>query len=149
MDNQPAQYSIDPKSKLPQTIEGTTGTGVTPVPPQQPIQPPAVGAQSWFSRNRSAIIIIIILSIIVVGTISKLILMRNGPKPEAPAPSVVVVTPIVSPTPIRQPSALASQSAFIKFDADVSSLLQNVQAYSVEDPSLSPPILDLPLGFSN
>ncbi len=52
-----------------------------------------------------------------------------------------------SPTPIRQISALASQSGFIALDEKIASLSSSIKNYIIEDPSLSPPVLVLPLGF--
>ncbi|MBI3576881.1 hypothetical protein HY086_02505 [Candidatus Gottesmanbacteria bacterium] len=64
-------------------------------------------------------------------------------------PPVVVEkpAPTPTPTPVRLPSALATQSAFLKLEGNVASLSASIKNYVVDDPSLSPPVLDLPLGF--
>ncbi len=64
-------------------------------------------------------------------------------------PPVVIEkpTPTPTPTPTRLPSALATQSAFLKLEANGASLSASINNYVVDDPSLSPPVLELPLGF--
>lgn len=65
---------------------------------------------------------------------------------------VAIPTPIPTltptPTPIRRLSEVATQSAFLSLDSNVASLSTAISEYSVQDPSLSPPVLTLPLGFS-
>lgn len=72
-------------------------------------------------------------------------LQSKGTKPTEPAP-----TPTVTPTPslTRQISSLASQRAFLSLQSEVASLSGAIDAYVVEDPSLSPPVIDLPVGFT-
>lgn len=70
---------------------------------------------------------------------------QNAGSPTVPTPTP---TPIQSgPTPIRTLSSLASGSAFLSLATDVASLSTQLRNFVTEDPSLSPPILDLPLGF--
>lgn len=57
-------------------------------------------------------------------------------------------TPTPSPTPVRILSAIATQSAFIALDQAYSSFSASLTATNLDDPSLSPPVLDLPLGFA-
>ena len=56
-------------------------------------------------------------------------------------------TAIPTPTPIRTLSALASGSAFSSLETNVASLSSQLRNFVTEDPSLTPPVLDLPLGF--
>lgn len=67
----------------------------------------------------------------------------------AAIPAVLTPTPtaIPTPTPIRTLSALASGSAFLSLATNVASLSTQLRNFVTEDPSLSPPVLDLPLGF--
>lgn len=64
--------------------------------------------------------------------------------PAVPSPTP---TAIPTPTPIRTLSALASGSAFLSLSTNVASLSTLLRNFVTEDPSLSPPVLDLPLGF--
>lgn len=59
-------------------------------------------------------------------------------------------TPIsqATPTPIRAVSAIATQSAFLSLESSIASLSSSIQAFTVLDPSLTPPILDLTLKFN-
>ena len=56
-------------------------------------------------------------------------------------------TAVPTPTPIRTLSPLASQSAFLSLETNVASLSSQLRNFVTEDPSLTPPVLDLPLGF--
>ena len=69
---------------------------------------------------------------------------QNEGFPAVPTPTPTVVP---TPTPIRTLSALASQSAFLSLATNVASLSTQLRNFVTEDPSLSPPVLDLPLGF--
>ena len=87
-----------------------------------------------------------IIAIFLIGS-----LIVAGTKSAAPTSLVPTPTPttIPTPTPQRTPSAIASQSAFQTLDASVQSLANDLNGLSIRDPSLAPPVLDLPLGFSN
>lgn len=67
--------------------------------------------------------------------------------------TTIVVTPtptptiVPSPTPVRTLSAIASQSAFLALEAQSASLSSVIRNFVTQDPSLNPPVLDLPLGF--
>lgn len=69
---------------------------------------------------------------------------QNEGFPTLPTPTP---TTIPTPTPIRALSALASGSAFLSLEANVASLSTLLRNFVTDDPSLSPPVLDLPLGF--
>lgn len=69
---------------------------------------------------------------------------ENAGIPASPTPTPTVIP---TPTPIRTLSALASQSAFLSLSENVASLTSQLRNFVTEDPSLSPPVLDLPLGF--
>jgi len=67
-------------------------------------------------------------------------------KPVTPSDKTNQTAP--TPTPIRNLSTIATQSAFVTFDQSVASLSGVIRAYNIQDPSLSPPVLSLPLGFA-
>lgn len=62
--------------------------------------------------------------------------------------AVVQTQPTPTPTPVRILSTIATQSAFINFENTIASLSSQLNNYVVDDPSLSPPVLDLPLGYT-
>lgn len=64
--------------------------------------------------------------------------------PQAPTPTPTLVP---TPTPIRTLSRLASESAYLALEVNVASLSSGLRTFITEDPSLSPPVLELPLGF--
>ncbi len=104
---------------------------VTPEPAKPQIKPEII----------AAIVVVVLGALFLIGV---RFLSSQSSKPpvviEKPAP-----TP--TPTPTRLPSALATQSAFLKLEANVASLSGAINNYVVDDPSLSPPVLELPLGF--
>lgn len=117
---------------------------------------PVTAVQAVSSLSTAAIIIqklrspwVGIAAIIAIFLIGSLIVA--GTKSTTPTPLVPTPTPttIPTPTPQRTPSAIASQSAFQTLDASVQSLANDLNGLSIRDPSLSPPVLDLPLDFSN
>ena len=89
----------------------------------------------------------VIAAIVIVGIIFLLGIRQAMQKPQV----VVIPTPspaaTPTPTPIRQLSAVATTSAFTNLDTAVSTLSTSVKSYNTSDPSLSPPVIDLPLGF--
>lgn len=126
-------------------------TQTQPEAPQMPAQVQAVSSLSTaaiiMQKLRSPWAgIAAIIAIFLIGS-----LIVAGTKSTTPTPLVPTPTPttIPTPTPQRTPSAIASQSAFQALDASVQSLANDLNGLSIRDPSLSPPVLDLPLGFSN
>lgn len=117
--------------QIPETPVPQAGATVAPV-----VQP----KNSFFPLLIAGIIVLL------VGTIGLLIYknMQKSPKPAV----VVQLPPTPTPTPVRMLSTLATQSAFIKLETTISSLSSELNNYVVDDPSLSPPVLDLPLGFN-
>ena len=86
---------------------------------------------------------------IVLGTTAILVIsgkLRFGSENQQPAQTATLATP--TPTPIRIPSALATQSAFLALEQGVASLSAQITATQIQDQTLTPPVLDLPLGFS-
>ena len=90
----------------------------------------------------------IIAGVVVLIGIVGLIVIRNV---YTPSPTPIVVkeeTPTPSPTPVRALSAIATQSAFLALVEAYASFSSSLAATNLDDPSLSPPIFDLPLGFT-
>lgn len=68
-------------------------------------------------------------------------------KPAVKAPPPTPVLPRPTPTPERITSAVATQSAFLTLDSHVASLSAKLNNFILDDPQLTPPLLELPLGF--
>lgn len=110
-----------------------TGTGIMPVP--TPAGP----------RIKPEIITALVVVLLGVGALLGIKMISSGRN--KPMPVVEQTVPTPTPTPTHLPSALATQSAFLKLQANVASLSGAIKNYVVDDPSLSPPVLELPLGF--
>lgn len=57
--------------------------------------------------------------------------------------------PSTAPVILRTASPIASQSAFLELDMAINSLNAAITGYVVQDLTLTPPVLDLKLGFTN
>lgn len=90
----------------------------------------------------------IIAGVVILIGIIGLFVIRSLYKP-SPIPIIArEETPTPTPTPVRILSAIATQSAFIALEKTYASFSASLTATNVEDPSLSPPNIDLPLGFA-
>lgn len=109
-------------------------------PPSQPEE--HYRAKPAFPRLWLIAVIVIATGIVVLFTITKLMGVPPGPTRQ------VVEPPEVSPTrPVRTLSTIATQSAFMALEQAHASLSASLTGTNLDDPSLSPPVLDLPLGF--
>lgn len=117
-----------------------------------PIEPPIIGANAVPPLPDSpkppmkpeivaAIVVVIVGALFLIG-----IQLMASQTSKAPI-MIEKAAPTPTPTPTRLPSALATQSAFLKLETNVASLSGAINNYVVDDPSLSPPVLELPLGF--
>lgn len=84
---------------------------------------------------------VIVIGVIVLIIVSKLINTTQKPQIQ------VVEAPTPTQTPVRMLSAIATQSAFVALEQTHASLSAALAGVNLDDPSLSPPVLDLPLGF--
>lgn len=140
-------------------MEETATPQPTILPPQEtpemygvpaevgPVQAPASSSVSQLLKKFIPFIAIfgILLIILVVSSV----FMKQSP----------AVIPVISitPTPSGTTEAISSRtisyfatgSAFMQYDASVEDLPKKIQEAVVQDPTALPPILDLPLGFSN
>lgn len=85
--------------------------------------------------------------VVLIGTGALLTWRSLRQVSEAPAIPGPTPTITATPTPIRKLSRLASESAFLTLEANVASLSGQLRTFVTDDPSLSPPVLELPLGF--
>lgn len=107
--------------------------------PQPPSQP------KKFSVLGIVTIVVIILALVGGGILAQKSNLFSPQPTTAPSPQTLQPTP----TPERHLSLIATQSAFLQLQSNVASLSASIQNVIVSDPILSPPVLDLPLGFSN
>ncbi len=125
----------------------------TPEPPSIAPPPPPVPAitlkEPWFSGNRAIGFILSVVLLVAAGTAAFLFYSRKTPKPPDQFTVAPTPTPQATPTPLRTLSSIATQSAFLSVESETASLSGDLQLYQIQDPSLSPPVMDLPLGFSN
>lgn len=84
---------------------------------------------------------------VAIGGILLLLLVRSLLPARAPQLPIIAPSATPSPTPVRELSAIATQGAFISLEAHLASVSAAISATNLDDPSLSPPVIDLPLGF--
>ena len=124
-----------------------------PAPAQTPVSIPAVknplkDVMAMFSSEKYMPIVLAFFAVIT-GIILFFILGTMLKKPQPLPPVTIIVTPTPAPTPVRTPTALSTTSAFLQFSDSISTFSSELQNFQKDDPSLSPPSLVLPLGFSN
>ncbi len=141
MDNEPpvTQQNVSPMDM---------GTSVEPplTPQESPVN--VNQAPSPIQTKRSPITVWILAGIVIFAGMAILFLFRNSIIPTKSPPPEVIITPLPSPTPIRILSAIATQSAFIALTQSAASVSAAIGNTNLDDPSLSPPVIDLPLGFT-
>lgn len=84
---------------------------------------------------------------VAIAGILLLLLVRSLWPARAPELPIIAPSATPSPTPIREQSIVATQSAFISLEVQLASVSAAIRATNLDDPSLSPPSIDLPLGF--
>lgn len=114
-------------------------------------QPPVYGPVRAPSEIKPVVKrpVFLIIGVVIILIIGSLIFATQTKKPVTltPATTPSVATP--TPTPIRKLEAFATQSAFIQFESSVASLSASIQNSEIQGPSITAPVLDLQLGFSN
>ena len=88
-------------------------------------------------------------TILLIGALAGAVWFFTKAKP-APTPNQVEA-PILSPTPtpVRSASPVATTSAFLALEQSVASLATALGATSGDDPTLTPPIIELDLGLGS
>lgn len=121
--------------------------------PQQPtvtpLEAPIKESQvsSMLQTKRNPMIVWVTAGMVILAGILLLYIFRSSIIPPKPAPPEVIIAPLPSPTPIRILSAIATQSAFMSLEQNASSVSSAIANTNLDDPSLMPPSIDLPLGF--
>lgn len=72
----------------------------------------------------------------------------TAPATEAP-PAAVRPTEVPTPTPPPNVSRIATTSAFMVFKEEIASFSATLNAFTLQDSTLAPPILDLELNLAN
>ena len=91
--------------------------------------------------------LIILFSVILVTFLGIAFALKiAGTKKNKPE-TAVTITPRPTPTPERLLSPVATQSAFLALSGHVASLSAGINNFVLDDPQLTPPLIDLPLGF--
>ncbi|HUD19867.1 MAG TPA: hypothetical protein VMR81_05480 [Patescibacteria group bacterium] len=127
----------------PEIIPQSTNPEVSVPVEEQKTPPPApnLNLKKWVPM--ASIILVILIIVIVLSTVS---IKKQTPKPVAATP-----TPTSTPVPSvnHTLAPYATQSAFLNFETAIDALPGTIQNAVLEDQTLTPPVLDLPLGFSN
>lgn len=123
---------------------------ITPPPPVTPgIAPPPTGKTPKPAAS-SGKTVMIVAGLLAVGIlISGFLYLRSTTPPKEEA--VVPATPTIVPTPTQQPnlSRISTTSAFMRYSEEVASFSAVLNAFSLQDSTLVPPILDIELDLKN
>lgn len=125
---------------------------VAPIPlpesalqPQMGNVPPQLPAKKPFPLSTPLIVAIIAAVGLIGGGIAGLSAIQSQKQAALPTPTPQAITP--TPTPVRTLSAVAGQAAFLQFEAANATLSAAIASYSVQDETLTPPTIVLPLGY--
>jgi len=134
MEQEPPNPQILPQSEQPVTYGPVLSRS-----PGSPIQ------KNTHSYTKPLLAVLFIIFIFIVGAI--FLISRKQPQTSlAPTPAPTIAP---TPTPVRAIAPYATQSAFIAFEKEVTELPQIIRQANLDDQTITPPVLDLPLGFSN
>lgn len=120
-----------------------TTNNTPPVPPQTMHKNPL---QNFIYTHKTALIIslcVVVIILIILYLVSGT--DNNNNSQPAPTPTTV---PTRAVTPIRQQSNFATTSAFIALDNTIASLSATISNTNLEDDRLTPPNIDISIGFS-
>lgn len=115
--------------------QGSSDLSVAPVPIPEAVAVQPSNMRMW-----------LIAGSVVVTLVSLLFLWKLL----TPRPAPIVddlLSPTPTPTPIRILSPIATESAFLRITQIQASLSAGLSQTNLDDPSLSPPTIELPLGF--
>lgn len=132
----------------PAPVATTTPPPQTPAP--QPVPQPQSTTPPPTHKQSSSTLYLIIAGVLCLGIlITSMLYLRTSTKPaEVP---IVAVTPTVMPTPTPPPniSRIASTSAFAAYAQEIASFSAVLDAFTLQDSTLAPPIMDTDLELSN
>lgn len=123
-------------------------------PAQEPSAQPQVQAFTPVAKppaqspHRFPFVWILVLCILFGAAFGAGIFLRTK-KEESVQQAAPTPTLLPTETPVhRQIDPIATSSAYLKLEGYVASLSASLSAYQVENQSVAPPVLDLPLGFT-
>jgi hypothetical protein len=123
---------------------------ILPQSPNPPVYGPVMSKETPATPHSLFTHPYIIIGIVVVVLIAGSFLFATTKHKVAP---VVTISPTPTetpvPTPIRTLTAFATGSAFLNFEKSTVALPGIIQNATLDDQTIAPPVLDLPLGFSN
>ena len=131
--------NILPPQETPE-IHGPVSDPMRPLPESKP------SIASLLKKFLPFIVIFCILLVILVVSNAATQTISTGQTEQSSTPTPTTESRIYSSKTL---SSFASQSAFMKFDAEVEALPNIIQGAVLQDASVLPPIIELPLGFSN
>jgi hypothetical protein len=125
----------------PPTTPSTPENAVSPIVTPPPTQPQKPKFPLWVGLI--IIVILIIISLLAGYYSSKR--YQDG----ITTPGNTIASPTIAPITNQGNNPIATTSAFLQIEASVASLSARIAEYNPTDPQIAPPVLDLPLGFSN
>jgi len=113
-----------------------------------PVIPPATQGTAGPPHQKPKVWIYLIAVILLIFTVYMVFGMIRASTNQEPA-QTTAPTPTVMVTPTAAPlSQITQQSAFTEFQSNVATLSAAIAAFTANDPTLAPPTLVLPLGFT-
>jgi hypothetical protein len=126
---------IMPQSQTPPVYGPVAEAPKVPTPPQVFHLPQF---QPWM-----------ILAIVIVTLILGFFAFASKAQKKNTITPTLAPTVTPTPTPMQILTPFASSSAFMEFEKNVTALPDMIQKAVLQDQTITPPILDLNLGFSN
>ena len=134
------------------TMEDSLITPTQPTPPETPPSIPIAPVEMSHAPvgippKKKFDLRYLFIGMIVVAIIGGIIVATWTPRDVAIAPTP---TPTPSPTPVQRVTVpLATESAYRELVTAIASLSGSIQRLETNDTTLAPPVIELPLGFSN
>lgn len=123
---------------------------ILPQSPNPPIYGPVLSKDAPAPHPSASIHPYIIIGIVAIVLIVGSFLFGSAGHKATPAATIAPTpTETPTPTPMRTLTSFATGSAFLTFEKSTSALPDMIQNATLNDQTLAPPVLDLPLGFSN
>ncbi len=138
------QPSLTPEILPPQETPEMYGTVPEPAQSQMPSQ--KANPMDIVKKFTPFIaIFMILLVVLVVSSMASKKPVTNEPTVTL-TPTPTTATQVISTKTLN---TFATTSAFMQFDSTIETLPKVIQQAVLQDPTALPPVLDLPLGFSN
>jgi len=123
-------------------MENNMDQTIAEMPHEVPVQQPIVQKP----QKKGFDLRYLFLVLIIIGISGGLFAATRKPAP------IPIPTPTDTPTPSPKSKSLvplATQSAYLSLTQSIASLSSQIQQMQVSDTTLSPPTIELPLGFPN